>query len=183
MPNNPSEDAIARLLLEREVERFLYHEASLLDDRRYREWLDLLTEDVRYFMPLVRNMRRDALNSEYSRQGQDLAWFDEGKETLGQRVEQIETGIHWAEEPVSRVCHLVTNVEILAVSPEMTAAEAVEVRCRFIVYRNRLQDEEMLLIGKRLDSLVRQDGGWKLRRREIRLDQNVLLAKNLTVFL
>jgi len=34
----------------REVEQFLYREARLLDKRRFREWLELLTEDVRYWM-------------------------------------------------------------------------------------------------------------------------------------
>ena len=35
----------------REVEQFLYREARLLDERRFREWLELLTDDVRYWMP------------------------------------------------------------------------------------------------------------------------------------
>jgi 3-phenylpropionate/cinnamic acid dioxygenase small subunit len=34
----------------REVEQFLYREARLLDERRFHEWLDLLTDDVRYRM-------------------------------------------------------------------------------------------------------------------------------------
>jgi 3-phenylpropionate/cinnamic acid dioxygenase small subunit len=37
-------------------------------------------------------------------------------------------------------------------------------------------------VGKRTDTLRRIGGAWKLARREIILDQNVLLAKNLTVF-
>lgn len=174
---------LADLLLARSVEKFFYAEAAMLDERRYREWLELLTEDIRYFAPLARNLRRDQMAQEYTRPGQDLAWFDEGKETLSQRVAQIETGIHWAEEPASRVCHMVTNIEILAADPGPHHAETVDTRCRFLVYRNRLQDEEVLLIGKRLDRLVRSGPAWRIARREILLDQNVLLAKNLTVFL
>ena len=33
-----------------DVEQFLYREARLLDERRFREWLALLTDDVRYWM-------------------------------------------------------------------------------------------------------------------------------------
>ena len=33
----------------REVERF-YREAQPLDERRFHEWLELLTDDVRYWM-------------------------------------------------------------------------------------------------------------------------------------
>jgi 3-phenylpropionate/cinnamic acid dioxygenase small subunit len=34
----------------REVKQFLYREARLLDERRFHEWLELFTEDVRYWM-------------------------------------------------------------------------------------------------------------------------------------
>ena len=34
----------------REVEQFLYREARLLDERRFHEWLELLTDHVRYWM-------------------------------------------------------------------------------------------------------------------------------------
>ena len=39
----------------REVEQFLYREARLLDERRFHEWLELLTDDVRYWMAGRRN--------------------------------------------------------------------------------------------------------------------------------
>jgi 3-phenylpropionate/cinnamic acid dioxygenase small subunit len=38
-----------------EVEQFLYREARLLDERRFHEWLELFTEDVRYWMAGRRN--------------------------------------------------------------------------------------------------------------------------------
>ena len=34
----------------REVEQFLYREARLLDERRFHDWLELLTDDIRYWM-------------------------------------------------------------------------------------------------------------------------------------
>ena len=34
----------------REVEQFLYREARLLDERRFHEWLELLTDDIHYWM-------------------------------------------------------------------------------------------------------------------------------------
>ncbi len=36
----------------REIEQFLYREARMLDNRQYHAWLDLLTDDVRYWMPV-----------------------------------------------------------------------------------------------------------------------------------
>ena len=92
------------------------------------------------------------------------------------------TGIHWAEEPLSRVCHFVTNIRLAAARPNVTAAREVEVGSRFIVYQNRVETETYLFAGRRNDLLRHDNGCWLLARREILLDQNVLLAKNLTAF-
>ena len=172
---------LARLLLKEEIEAFLYREAELLDERRYEEWLDLFTEDTHYFMPMRRNVPHDEPEREFTRAGADVNWFDEGKDTLTRRVKQILTGIHWAEEPPSRICHLISNVQVLAAPNGATPAE-VTVKSRFLVYRNRVETETDFLVGKREDLLRREPGGWKIARRKIVLDQNVLLAKNLTVF-
>jgi Ring hydroxylating beta subunit len=120
-----TEDRITRALLKQEIEDFLYHEADLLDERRYDEWLSLLAEDVRYWMPMRRNVKLDDREREFTREGRDISWFDEGKETLTRRVRQIQTGIHWAEEPVSRISHLLSNIQLVEVNP--SAAEPAEV--------------------------------------------------------
>lgn len=176
----PITEDYRRLL--QEVEQFIFYEADLLDFRQYDQWLDLLTDDIRYFMPIVRNIRYGEWDREFTREGKDIAWFDEGKETLTQRVRQIETGIHWAEEPSSRASHLITNVRIVDAAPSVTDATEVDVSCRFFVYRNRLETETDVLVGKRLDTLRKVEGQWKIAHRRVILDQNVLLAKNLTIF-
>lgn len=169
--------------LKQQVEDFLYDEAEMLDSRRFKEWLDLLTDDVVYFMPMRRNVKfGEHADKENTRQGRDISWFDEDKWTLTKRVEQIMTGQHWAEEPLSRVCHMVSNVQIVDVAPSLDAPREVTVRSRFLVYQNRVEYETYTFVGKRTDTLRRVNGAWKLARREIILDQNVLLAKNLTVF-
>ena len=173
---------LARLLLQQEIEDFLYREADLLDERRYEEWLDLFTEDAHYWMPLRRNVPRDEPEREFTRQGVDANWFDEGKDTLRRRVRQIQTGIHWAEEPPSRICHIISNVQLVLDTPSGPAPSEVGVRSRFIVYRNRMETETDFLVGKREDLLRREDGDWRIARRKIVLDQSVLLAKNLTMF-
>ena len=175
-------DDLARLLLKEEIEQFLYHEAELLDERRYEEWLALFAEDAQYFMPMRRNVPHDEPDREFTRAGYDVNWFDEGKDTLTRRVKQILTGIHWAEEPPSRVCHLISNVQVVIASPAAPPPAEITVKSRFLIYRNRVETETDFLVGKREDLLRRVDGGWQIARRKIVLDQNVLLAKNLTVF-
>jgi 3-phenylpropionate/cinnamic acid dioxygenase small subunit len=176
------DEQIARLLLKQEIEEFLYREADLLDERRYEEWLALVADDVRYWMPMRRNVKFGEEAREFTRAGQDINWFDEGKETLTRRVKQILTGMHWAEEPVSRISHMVSNVRLIEVNPSAAEPHEVTVGCRFLIYRNRVETETDILVGKREDLLRRVDGQWQIACRKIVLDQNVLLTKNLTFF-
>ena len=173
---------VAQVLLKHEIEEFLYREADLLDERRFAEWLELLTDDVEYWVPMRRNVKFDETEREFTRAGHEVNWLDEGKETLARRVAQILSGMHWAEEPLSRVCHVVSNVQILEATPSIVAPSTVSVKCRFLIYRNRVDTETDTLVGKREDVLRKVDGLWKIARRKVVLDQAVLLAKNLTVF-
>ena len=173
---------VARLLLKEEIQDLLYREAELLDERRFEEWLDLFTEDVHYWVPMRRNVPSQDPDLEFTRAGLDVNWFDEGKDTLTRRVKQIRTGVHWAEQPPSRICHMVSNVQVLGGPPGGAFLAEVPVNSRFLIYRNRVETETDLLVGKREDLLRRVDGGWRIARRKIILDQSVLLVKNLTFF-
>jgi 3-phenylpropionate/cinnamic acid dioxygenase small subunit len=174
---------LAYFRLKDEIEELLYEEADLLDQRRFGEWLELLADDLHYFMPMRRNVPFGThAEKENTRAGQDISWFDEDKWTLSKRVDQIMTGIHWAEEPLSRLCHIVTNIRINAARPSFADAREVDVGCRFVVYQNRVETETSLFVGRRKDVWRQSDAGWRLARREILLEQNVLLAKNLTTF-
>ena len=169
--------------LKAEIEDFLYAEADLLDERRFRDWLNLLTEDITYFMPIRRNVKfGQHADRENTRQGDGISWFDEDKWTLTKRVDQILTGVHYAEEPLSRVCHMVSNVQIRRVVPSIEEPREVEIRCRFLVYQNRVEYETYTFVGKRSDVIRMTPNGWKIAQREIILDQSVLLAKNLSTF-
>jgi 3-phenylpropionate/cinnamic acid dioxygenase small subunit len=177
-PVNAATALPADLLRWWEVQQFYNLEVSLLDERRYEEWLKLLHPELVYLMPIARNMRRDQLGKEYTAQGQ-TCWFDEGYETLAKRVAQIKTGMHWIEEPASRFSRIVANVRIL---DDGSRADHCEVESRFVVYQNRLDDEVALFAGNRKDILRKVDGRWLLARREIRLAQSTLLAKALALF-
>ena len=174
---------LAWFLLREEIEEFLYQEADLLDQRRFRDWLELLAEDLVYFMPIRRNVKfGQHAERENTRQGEGISWFDEDKWTLTKRVEQILTGVHYAEEPLSRVTHMVSNVRLLDVAPSADDPQTVTVGCRFLVYQNRVEYESTTFIGRRNDTLRRAGNSWLIARREIILEQNVLLAKNLSIF-
>ncbi len=172
----------------REVEQFLYREARLLDERRFREWLDLFTDDVRYWMG-ARSNRYPRTSKAISilspnryveddhTRDDELSIFDESKETLSGRVARLETGMAWAEDPPSRTRHLITNIEVAG-----DAGAELTVHSNFIVYRSRAETEQDFYVGAREDLLRRVDGGLKIARRKMTLDQNVLSAKNLSIF-
>jgi len=173
---------LAYFELKQEIEEFLYLEADLLDGRKFREWLDLLAEDLVYFMPIRRNVKFGEHDErENTRQGEGISWFDEDKWTVTKRVEQILTGVHYAEEPLSRVTHMVSNIRLLDVKPSVEQPEEVTVGSRFLVFQSRVEYENYTFIGRRTDVLRRNGDSWLITRRELILEQNVLLAKNLSI--
>jgi len=173
----------------REVERFLYREVRLLDERRFHEWLQLFTDDVRYF--LVNRSNRYPKSSKAiaildpERYVEDdvgredeLAILDEDKATLAARVARLDTGMAWAEDPPSRTRHFLANIEV---EPGDSDSE-VNVYSNFLVYRSRAETEQDFYVGARRDVLRRVDGDWKIARRRMVLDQTVLTAKNVSIF-
>lgn len=181
-PARPPRDA-RYYELKREVEEFLFDESELLDRRDFQAWVDTLADDLVYYMPMTFNVKfGDHATREKTRLEKDISWFNEGKWSIGKRVEQIQTGIHWAEEPLSRVCRLVSNVQISSIHEPGPDCLEVGVRSRFLIYQNRCEHEEYYFVGDRSDLIRKTNGIWKLARREINIHQNVLLAKNLTIF-
>ena len=184
-PRSLSEAETASLMylsFVREVEDFLYAEADTIDDRRFKEWLTFFSDDVRYWMPLRKNMAFREHQLDITGPS-DIAWFDDDKVTLTKRVDQILTGVHWAEEPLSRVSHLISNIRLMTRVTELSEGDEVDVSCHFLVHRNRLEVETDLIAGRRFDRLRRVGDSFQIASRKIVIDQSTLLAKNLTFFL
>ena len=165
-----------------ELMQLYIHEAWLLDDRKFREWLELFTDDIFYFMPRRLNVQRADSAKELSQPG-DLAIFDDDKTYLTMRVERLETGMAWSEDPPSRTRHLVGNLVVERMHGDSDSNnDEVKVKTAFILYRTHHETDENIFAGSREDILRRVDGAWKIAKRIIVLDSNVILAKNLSVF-
>ncbi len=173
----------------RQVEQFLYREARLLDNRQLHQWLGLLTDDIKYWMPIRSN--RYPVNSKAisimdgSRYEEDdlskedeLALMDENKDSLQRRVDRLDTGMAWAEDPPSRTRHFVSNVEV---QPGDREGE-LKVYSNFIMYRTRAETEQDFYVGSREDVLRRVGDDFRIAYRKVTLDQNVLLSKNVSNF-
>ncbi len=172
------EQTLAGAALRYELEQFLYKEARLLDERRLEEWLDLLDDDLHYWMPMRRNIKFGDWDLEFTDVDTEINWFDEGKDVLAGRIRQLNTGIHWPEEPVSRFEHLITNIELVE-----SGSDGIRVNSKFFCYQNRLQDEVNHFVGRREDLLRRDpETNFKIVRRKIILAQNVMLPKVVNTF-
>ncbi len=176
-----STERLAYLSLAREIEDFLYDEMDTLDNREFERWLTYFAEDLRYWMPMRKNMAFREHHKDITGPD-DAAWIDDDKALLTKRVKQILTGIHWAEEPLSRVSHIITNIRFGKSVTHLSEGEEVEVKSGFLVHRNRLETETDFLAGRRVDLLRRTGDSFLIARRTIIIDQSVLLAKNLTFF-
>jgi 3-phenylpropionate/cinnamic acid dioxygenase small subunit len=172
-------DALRALLLKESIAAFYNREADLLDGRKLDEWIKLFTEDSTYTIPLQRNVKFGQWSNESRLGALEVAWMANTREVLGERVEQMLTGVHWAEEPVSRFAHLITNLSILNYD---AASGIADVRSRFLVYRNRCETEYDFFVGVRDDVLQKTESNWSIKQRVVYLQQNVLLSKNISLF-
>jgi 3-phenylpropionate/cinnamic acid dioxygenase small subunit len=145
-----------------EIEQLLYREAHLLDERRFREWLDLLTEDIEYLMPLTEHVQ-----GKVGPAGHPIIKDD--KNTIRARIAKDETGWSHVETPVSMTCHLISNILI-----DDDGDGEVRVKSAFMVRQARKLRDEAWWVGRRDDRLRRVDGQWLIARRTIHIDATVL---------
>ena len=167
---------IEDVLLQHEIERTLFREAALLDAHDYTAWLDCLTDDVTYWVPVRSTRTADDAAREFSAVG-EAAFFDEDRRMLELRATKRQSGYAWSEDPPSRTRHVVTNIQIVQVRGDDVTAHS-----NMIVYRSRLDVDVDWWVGRRVDRLRKVDGRWKVARREVYLDQTVLTSKNLSTF-
>ena len=85
-----------------DAEELLYREARLLDEGRLDAWLDMLSDDTHYLVPLT----SDADDA--------LSIIREDRFRLEARVWRItQTGLSHSQDPASRTTRVVTNIEVV----------------------------------------------------------------------
>jgi 3-phenylpropionate/cinnamic acid dioxygenase small subunit len=159
------------------VQRFLYAEAALLDERRFEEWLERCAPEIRYWMPAQTN--RDRHDRHLTVGGpDDLPMFEETWEHLQQRVRRLATGRAWAEEPPSRTRRLVTNVRVTD-----WGDDGVRAQSNLLLYRTRHDADVQIFVASRTDDLrPHAVYRWQIVARTIVLDATTVPGHNLSVF-
>ena len=159
-----------------EAQHWLVDEAWLLDAQAYEDWLELLTEDVHYLMPV---RVTTALGAGYDT-ARGMAHFDEDKYSLSRRVARFLTEHAWTEDPPSRLRHHLSNVRTFAAD----APDHLVVESATLLFRNRGDVHAGSLVSAGREDLLRLvDGKWKLARRVIMVDDSVMRMQNLAIFL
>lgn len=172
-----------------EVEQFLFREAHLLDECRFAEWLALLADDIRYWMPSMSRHYSAAskafapLDREQRERpdfsgDHEVAILDETRDTLARRIARLDSGMAWSEEPASRTCRFISNVLV----EEGDTSGGLIVRSNFILYRTRSERERDFFVGSRQDVLRPTAGSWKIAYRRILVPEAVLAAKTVSNF-
>lgn len=154
--------------LQFEVEQFLYREAALLDERQFEPWLELLTPDIEYRLPVA--PPEDA-RGRRSAEGTPQLHFEDDYVGLAIRVAHLCSKAAWSEQPVAPTRRMVSNVRIVDVGEDGGLA----VCSNLLVYRARHSPTTELLSGARHDLLRRTERGLRIARRSVVLDQHTLL--------
>jgi 3-phenylpropionate/cinnamic acid dioxygenase small subunit len=158
------------------IRDFLHLESLALDERRFRDWLDAFAEDAHYEIP-VRVTREKFAEWELSPTSRI---YDDTKRTLEFRVERLETDFAWAEQPPSRTRHFITNV--LAEKTETPDVYKVHSNC--LLYRSRGDDPVPSIFSAQRKDLLRRAGeSWEIVHRWAAIDQSLINAHNMSIFI
>ncbi len=158
-----------------EVMAFLIDEAEALDGYRFEDWLEMLTADIEYRMPVrLDRMPKDGLGFVY-----EMEFMSEDLSSLTTRAKRLGTKQAWAEQPVSRTRHLVTGVRV----HRTDSPDELEVLSNFLVARARWDHPYDLFTGERHDTLRRENAVLRLARRIVYFDQTQLRSHNLSIVL
>lgn len=156
--------------------QWIVDEAYVLDHQDYEVWLDLLTDDIHYYMPV---RVTTALGAGFDT-APGMAHFDENKYSLNRRVARFATEHAWTEDPPSRLRHHVTNVRTFATDN----ADELIVDSAVLLFRSRGDVREAALVSAGREDLLRREGErWRLARRHIAVDESVIRMQNLAIFL
>ena len=156
--------------LRQQVERFYNREVLLLQDRRYREWLELMDPAIAYRVPVTTSTLEGLATRD-----DELGYYDEDFELLRARVAKLESRQSWVEQPPSRLRYF---VQVLEVARE---GDAVVARSNLLLLQYRWNMEQQFS-GGRTDGFVEADGALRLRKRIVVLDRQALGNQGLSVF-
>jgi len=143
LPPRPSLDLHA-------CEQFLLHEARLLDDGKFDEWLALFTPEAWYWVPSEPD-QADPIET--------VSLIYDDRRLLETRVRRLASPRMYSQEPRSRTSRIIGNVSL-----EETGNGFCTARSKFVMVEYR-REQQRLFAGTALHRLVLSGGrimiAWK----------------------
>jgi benzoate/toluate 1,2-dioxygenase beta subunit len=148
-----------------QVEQFIYHEADLMDEHRYDEWLALWTDDALYWVP----SGRDDIDPE-----REISLIYDDRVRLQVRITRLKSGFAHAQEPKSRMRRVVSNI----VTKEAENGDIV-VFSNFLLIELR-RGKQDTFAGRTIHRLRPDNGSFRLASKKVLLVNNDEHIDNLT---
>jgi benzoate/toluate 1,2-dioxygenase beta subunit len=149
--NMPRADGV----IDREAaEAFLVNEARLLDERRFREWMELFTEDGIYWVPSTPDQKSPL---------EQASLFYDDRELMRTRIDRLEHPLIHVQTPPSRTVHLVTNVTVDAGE---TGEVAILSNVLMVEYR---LDRQRIFAGRQQHRMRFENGAWRIAVKRVDL--------------
>ena len=135
---------------------FVYHEARLIDEKRFDEWYDLYAEDGRYWMPLMRGQPQGADHT---------SLFDEDKLLLKIRIERLRNPKSYSQAHPSWCQHILQAPSI----ERRDAERGIAVLRTPFMYLEYQQDQQEVYAGVAWHHLKRGDENILIALKKIEL--------------
>jgi len=143
----------------------IHSDGSLLDERRWDEWLALYTVDCTFWMP----MWRDEENMNERTDDALAHMYYENRKGIEDRIARVRTGKSPVTTPLPRTAHLVSGIALRS----EPAPDRMELRatwaCHVLFTRARAQH---VFFGRSEYTLVQSEGRWKIRAKKILLQND-----------
>src|SRR5262252_1162815 len=128
-------------------ERFLLHEARLLDDGKFDDWLALFTSDAWYWVPS---------EPDQDNPHDTVSLIYDDRRLLETRIRRLASPRMYSQEPRSRTSRIVDNVTI-----EDSEGRSATVRSKFLMIEYR-REQQRLFAGTAWHRLVQIDGAVRI---------------------
>jgi benzoate/toluate 1,2-dioxygenase beta subunit len=149
-----------------DIELFLISEARILDERRWKDWLSLFTDQGWYWVPIQEGQANPKTN---------VSLIYDDRRLLETRVRRLIAGKLHTQSPVARTSRIIANATL-----ENEAGDTLTVRSKFEMVEYR-RDKQRLFAGTQWHGLQRSIDSFVIQWKKVELVNCDSMMDGLTV--
>lgn len=139
-----------------QFEIFLIHEARLLDERKFEDWMELFTKEGIYWVPSTTG-KPDPYN--------EASLFFDDRELMKTRIERLRHPRIHIQTPPSRTNHMVSNVIVEEAEQDK---ETYLISSSMLMGEYRL-DVQRFFMGRQFHRLTRKGNSFQISLKRVNL--------------